>query len=60
MERSERLRLKQMAVDAIVQYPYNHPIVAFAEALEKLVNEAGEADSKPHCATCNCGDVHET
>ena len=53
MDKSERLRLKQLAIDAIVAYPYDHPIVPFAEALEKCVDWEDEVASKClYCREC--------
>lgn len=54
MDKSERIKLKQLAVDAIAEYPVDHPIVPFAEALEKCLDDSYQRDLIPHCASCTC------
>lgn len=57
MDKSERIKLKQLAVDVIVAYPYGSTQANLAEALERCVDDMEDAENKPHCGTCNCGDI---
>ena len=60
MDKSERIRLKQLVVDAIAEYPVDHPIIPFAEALEKCVDADYQHDLVPHCPTCNCLQTNDS
>lgn len=55
VDKAERAKLKQRAVDVIVSNDYDDPIVSLAEALERCVDELDKADQQPHCGTCTCG-----
>lgn len=57
MDKSDRTRYKQLAIDTIVASPVHSDAAKLAEALEQCVEELERLDTVPHCATCNCHGV---
>lgn len=54
MDKSERVRLKQLANEAIIAtFGYDNRESQLAEGLEKVIDEL-EDSSPPHCPTCHC------
>lgn len=58
MDKSERQRLKQLAIDTIIANPVHSTATTLAEALEHCVDEIEDANMKcPTCSVCeNHGD----
>lgn len=54
MDKSERQRLKQLAIDTIIKSSVHSAKAKLAEALEQCVNELEQVDQAPHCPTCHC------
>lgn len=54
MDKVERDNLKQLAVDTIVKFDYDDPVIPIAEALEKAIEALEATEKRPHCATCDC------
>lgn len=54
MDKSERQRLKTLAIDIIVKSSVHSTEAKLAEALERAVDELDKLDQPPHCATCHC------
>lgn len=59
MDHSERQRLKQLAVDSIIEtFGTDCPEQRLAEALEKCVDELELYGQRDECAACDQCEIH--